>query len=340
MPSAPEFVRRRVFTEVEEMAAHLQGFDIDLMQLEAGVFSGEHLVAGTGRVLLQGGRTGPALLQRGTSPSHPTFCIRTERGRGMTVNGREIAEDAVSILQPGQEFTIHTGEGFPISTVSVEESHLRSTAREIGLEGAVASALRRHRVAPPGDAMRLLRHEWRRLSLAANGPGTPAVVKQRRDEFDTGLVRVLVRALATEDCPSGIYAVRSLDRVVKGVESALDKRPRHAYSVRDLAIAVGVGERTLRRAMRAWYRAPTVAVVRTRRLRGARRELLAARPGRNSVTSIAMAWGFDHLGRFAGDYRALFAELPSETLRRVVDCSPGPRSWERPGHDLGALPCP
>jgi transcriptional regulator GlxA family with amidase domain len=35
-----------------------------------------------------------------------------------------------------------------------------------------------------------------------------------------------------------------------------------------------------------------------------------------SVTQVAMRWGFYHLGRFAVDYRKRFGEMPSETQAR------------------------
>ena len=46
------------------------------------------------------------------------------------------------------------------------------------------------------------------------------------------------------------------------------------------------------------------------------RTLLAA-PGSHdiSVTTVAARHGFQHLGRFAADYRQRFGEHPSETLR-------------------------
>lgn len=34
------------------------------------------------------------------------------------------------------------------------------------------------------------------------------------------------------------------------------------------------------------------------------------------MTQVAYRWGFNHLSRFAADYRRLFGEVPSQTLRR------------------------
>jgi transcriptional regulator GlxA family with amidase domain len=50
------------------------------------------------------------------------------------------------------------------------------------------------------------------------------------------------------------------------------------------------------------------------RLDHARQDLAAAGP-RRSVTAVAHAWGFTHLGHFARDYKSRFGELPSTTRR-------------------------
>jgi AraC family ethanolamine operon transcriptional activator len=59
-----------------------------------------------------------------------------------------------------------------------------------------------------------------------------------------------------------------------------------------------------------------VRFLRALRLNGVHRDLKAAKPPGNSIQDIAATWGFWHLGHFVTDYKRMFAELPTETLRR------------------------
>jgi AraC-like DNA-binding protein len=48
-----------------------------------------------------------------------------------------------------------------------------------------------------------------------------------------------------------------------------------------------------------------------------RRALRAVSGGEESVTDVATLHGFYELGRFAGEYKALFGEAPSQTLHKA-----------------------
>jgi AraC family ethanolamine operon transcriptional activator len=82
----------------------------------------------------------------------------------------------------------------------------------------------------------------------------------------------------------------------------------------DICTAVDVSERSLQYAFRAYVSMSPLVYLRYCRLSRARATLRASDPQLTTVTSVAMRFGFLHLGRFALDYKQLFDESPSVTL--------------------------
>ena len=81
--------------------------------------------------------------------------------------------------------------------------------------------------------------------------------------------------------------------------------------------AAQVSARSLEKIFCERYGLPPVRYLKLRRLHATRRALLRSGPADTTVTQIAIAHGFAHLGRFSADYAALFGEPPSETLGRA-----------------------
>jgi AraC family transcriptional regulator, ethanolamine operon transcriptional activator len=105
-------------------------------------------------------------------------------------------------------------------------------------------------------------------------------------------------------------------------------------SVEQLATAAGVSERTLRDAFLKYFGVPPVQYLNRRSLHQIRNALLAADPSQATVTEIATQFGVWHFGRLAQDYRFLFGELPSRTLRHA---SILPKSDRPLKHNLDTL---
>ena len=82
----------------------------------------------------------------------------------------------------------------------------------------------------------------------------------------------------------------------------------------ELCEALGVGERRLRRLFSGLHGTSPTQFLMRHRLELARTRL--QRGDEDRVTDVGMSCGFYDLGRFASQYRRLFNELPSETLRR------------------------
>ncbi|AZG46807.1 AraC family transcriptional regulator [Gordonia insulae] len=82
-----------------------------------------------------------------------------------------------------------------------------------------------------------------------------------------------------------------------------------------VAQAVGLSLRALQSGFQKSLQTTPTRYMRDLRLRRARQDLLAADAAEVGVAEVAFRWGFTHLGRFAGQYREMFGETPSNALR-------------------------
>lgn len=88
-----------------------------------------------------------------------------------------------------------------------------------------------------------------------------------------------------------------------------------AMTIGDVAAAAGVAHRTLYKHFHDMRGVSPMRYARDCRFAQVREALLQAGP-QASVTTVAVQWGFWHLGRFSVEYRKRDGEAPSETLRR------------------------
>jgi AraC-like DNA-binding protein len=104
---------------------------------------------------------------------------------------------------------------------------------------------------------------------------------------------------------------------VRAVEEFIREHAAQAISLGRLASVGGASARSLQYAFRVCRGYSPMEFLRRVRLERACEDL--RNPGlQQTVTDVAMRWGFLHLGRFAVEYRKHFRESPSDTLRRSL----------------------
>ncbi|MEP3046629.1 MAG: AraC family transcriptional regulator [Roseibium sp.] len=103
----------------------------------------------------------------------------------------------------------------------------------------------------------------------------------------------------------------AIKRVVEYIVEHLDEQ----FSVAELADIAGVSVRSLQRSFQQRYNLSPLRFIRDKRLDRARIRLLSSE-GMHTVSQIAFASGFTHLGAFGSEYKRRFGETPSQTLSR------------------------
>jgi AraC family ethanolamine operon transcriptional activator len=116
---------------------------------------------------------------------------------------------------------------------------------------------------------------------------------------------------------SGHQPISASRLAVARAETYLRKRLDTPIGVSELSRVVGTSERGLRRAFQTVLGTSPKRYMLTERLGAVRRDLRDATNPATSVTDVAGRHGFSELGRFAGSYRKVFGETPSDTLRRA-----------------------
>jgi AraC-like DNA-binding protein len=105
-------------------------------------------------------------------------------------------------------------------------------------------------------------------------------------------------------------------RMVARVQEQIESDPSAPLTVTDMARVARTSVRSLQAAFAEHLGMSPVAYQRRVRLARAHHDLEAAQPGDGqTVTDIALRWGFGHVPRFASAYRERYGVAPSQTLR-------------------------
>lgn len=105
-------------------------------------------------------------------------------------------------------------------------------------------------------------------------------------------------------------------RIVSRAEAFFRRHMSEGVSVAELSNVTGVSERSLRNAFYDVYTTSPKRYMKLCQLHQVRHALRAG-TCEATVTDVATDHGFYELGRFAGAYKSLFGEAPSETLRKA-----------------------
>jgi AraC-like DNA-binding protein len=131
-----------------------------------------------------------------------------------------------------------------------------------------------------------------------------------QDELALAIVAAIAESVTSHRESSYSKRQQAVNRALEIINST-----HCALSIQDLFQDSASSWRTLDRGFRERFGVTPKQYILATRMASARREILASPPERR-ITDIANNWGFWHLGRFSIEYKRLFGESPSATMRR------------------------
>lgn len=142
----------------------------------------------------------------------------------------------------------------------------------------------------------------------------PAAAVAAEEELLDALVQLLRASTWTSDRHVGRPQV-SRGRAIARCLELINESEGQPLFISDLCRVTQVSERTLRNIFQEYFGVAPMRLLLVRQLREIRSALLAADPAEQTVMKIAARFGIWDFSLFARNYRALYAEAPSQTLR-------------------------
>jgi AraC-like DNA-binding protein len=307
----------RTFTDPDEFAASFLGTDIEMMILGRGRFEAKVIRIDLGRLQLR--RLSDNLPRIAhvaeASGEQAIVSFRTKPGPRLTRDGREMLTPNV-IWRRNAAIYSHKSDGLACwGALSLPVEDLASI-------GAVTAGCD---LTPPKESLGvtpppLAMAKLRRLHAAAGqlAEDAPAVIAQpgAARGIEQALIEAMVDCLGMGEVAEDRAALRQHEKIMRRFHRAVEEEPGKAIFIPELCNAIGASERTLRMCCQEQLGVSPKRYLLLRRMHLARRALRESTPTATSVTEIATRYGFWQFGRFAGEYKSLFGELPSTTLGR------------------------
>lgn len=318
VPPVAMVIQTRLIRGIEDLRQPVKGADVAITQVEPGQLAGSITYGMLGNFSVSLGGFSKALRSHG-------IMSRDRHVIGMLL-GREDAVTHWSFdMRAGDVIFDHLGGthdglykgGARFATIAMGSAELTGFVPGEGAMADLEFWQRRTQVRP--DA-----------ALGSVIPGRFAMILQRLEEnaaclspagsefWMRALVESFIGAIGGGVPRDGRIGPIQSARVVHGVDDFLRAHGAAPVHISQLCQALNVSRRTLHRAFHETLGVGPVTYLRRQRLSAVRTALLANATRTNTIAQVALNFGFDDAGRFAGYYRQLFGERPSQTARRAA----------------------
>ncbi|MDO8251755.1 MAG: helix-turn-helix domain-containing protein [Rhodoferax sp.] len=234
----------------------------------------------------------------------------TEHTGHTRINGRLAGQNAIMVRPGNCEFELVTPADYAIYGIVIRRNALLSAADQMGCR-LDWTQLAGAEVMNVSDASRTACLQTLAGLLTEEGDCSRPDLRQQ------AVMGTLLAMLDTSEVDSAVSnSFMRRQRIVAKARDFVLGHCDQVITVPDLCEHLHVSRRSLQYCFEDVLGISPMQYLRVIRLNGARRHLRENLSDSRTVRDVAADWGFWHFSQFSSDYRKLFGQSPSESLRQ------------------------
>jgi methylphosphotriester-DNA--protein-cysteine methyltransferase len=305
----------RTFTDPDEYAGSSRATRAELTITARGHFAAKHTCINLHHLWMQRFSDNlPRIGHWANIAGDSVLSFRTQPGPSLLSDGAAMLETNIIRRTDAQDYFQQSAGHAYFGSLSMPIEQMALGAAMVGCD--LTPPRHARTITPPPTAMaKLQRLHAVAGQLAEDAPAVIAHPDAARG-LEQALIGAMFECLRAGEAAEDRSAVRQHAMIMRKFHAAMEERPDEAFYLPELCAAIGVSDRTLRVCCHEHLGMGPKRYLMLRRMRLVRQDLRESTPTTTTVTEIATRYGFWQFGRFAGEYKAIFGELPSERLAR------------------------
>ncbi len=306
------------FSDCDGFKDLLKHEDAEITQIRRGSFINTvTLVPLEHMVFRYGTKTTPWIASGSATPGHVSLLMDLNYRVFPTVNGiLQEGSPLVQLYGEGSEHcSVTAGEG-DYAMIPIPNQILEGTLRGLGIGRMPVKPGNFAFLSPEVETTRMLMDTIESLCACAEESPAMFLSREVRRTAERELLTRLALVIGQAEAFRGIKNRVDRMNTFRKARAFLHEMADSTVYLAELSAAAEVPERTLRDIFQSILGVSPLRYLQLRRMRQVRHTLQQSSSNEHSVKEIALSRGFWELGRFAVEYKRLFGESPSQTLKK------------------------
>jgi AraC family ethanolamine operon transcriptional activator len=314
-PIAPTRITTDECAQLNELSK-LNGWDVDYRQVGAGKFyTSFNLSASSGFRFSDQYCSREMLVSGIPPPEHIAFFLPLNPGDKGTFQGKSLGVGDAAMIGRESEVFYRTPRDLRMMIATIPVSRLERAIRSASDDKSHQLSTKTRVLTFANDTISCLSRRMSHALEIAETNTDQAEVNVCLQEIEQDVITAISLTLTNPECQErGARGRTNRSRCLQRARDFIEANLASPLGLETLSLETGASPRTLEIAFREFLNITVVQYIKNRRLIAINHIFLDPQTTATSVSVLARAHGFNHMGHFASDYHALFGEHPSETL--------------------------